>query len=73
MKTRIICMRFPHELIQRLDNLCPSWKHRSRSFVAIQLLDVLTQCADKRTLEDMLTTWDAYGDGYVVRFGKPQK
>ena len=66
-------MRLPEELIQRLDNLSESWRHRSRSFVAIQLLDVLTLCADRKTLEDMLTTWDAYGSGYVVRFGKPQK
>lgn len=73
MKTRIICMRMPEELIKRLDNLCPGWRHRTRSFVAIQLLDVLTQCADRRTLDAMLSTWDAFGSGFVVRFGKPQK
>lgn len=72
MKTRIICMRLPEELIQRLDNLSESYYRNSRSFVAIKLLDVLTQCADRKTLNAMLTTWDAYGSGYVVRFGKPQ-
>lgn len=66
-------MRLPEELIQRLDKLSESYYHRTRSFVTIQLLDVLTQCADRKTLEDMLSTWDAFGSGYVVRFGKPQK
>ena len=73
MKTRIICMRLPEELIQKLDNFSDSWHRRTRTFVAIRLLTVLTECADRGTLEKMLTTWDAYGSGYVVRFGKPQK
>lgn len=66
-------MRIPQEILQRLDNLAKFHSARNRSFVAIQLLDVLTQCADRQTLEKMLTTWDAYGSGYVIRFGIPQK
>ena len=73
MKTKIICMRIPQEIIERLDNLAKFHHARNRSNVTIQLLDVITQCADWETLEKMLTTWDAFGSGYVVRFGIPQK
>lgn len=66
-------MRIPEEILQRLDDLVKQRSYRNRSFVAIKLLDVLTQCADRQTLEKMLTTWDAFGNGYVVRFGIPQK
>lgn len=66
-------MRIPQEILQRLDNLAKHESLRYRSTVTIQLLDVLTQCADRQTLEKMLTTWDAFGSGYVVRFGIPQK
>ena len=73
MKTRIICIRMPEELIQKLDTLSKHGYNFTRSKIAVQLLNVLTDCADYPTLFKMINSWDAYGQGYVVRFGRPQK
>lgn len=72
-KTRIICVRFPESLLQRIDHLKGSSYGSKRSRVIISLLENLTTCADEVTLRRMIHTWDAYSSGYVVNFTKPQK
>lgn len=72
-KTRIICVRFPESLLQRIDHLKSTTYGYTRSEVIISLLNTLTACADEVTLRQMIRTWDAYSSGYVVNFTKPQK
>lgn len=70
-KTRMICVRMDKDLLERIDKLSKINFRHSRSQVILGLLDVVTKCATDWDLRKMLTTWEPYSSGYVVKFGIP--
>ena len=70
-KTRMICVRMDEDLLARIDKLSTHTYRNSRSQVILGLLDVVTKCATDWDMKKMLTTWEPYSSGYVVKFGIP--
>ena len=74
MGNRIITsMRMPIDLQIALDRIAAKAGHASRSFVVCRLLKTLLECAPEETILRMLTTIDAYGDGYDIYFKQREK
>lgn len=72
-KTRVICFRMPESLLARLIQLSRHTYNKSRSQVVLQLLKILTECADDATLYKMIQSYDAFSQGYTVHFVKDKK
>lgn len=71
--TELLCLRMDRTTLAKLDRYATFFGRRNRSKTINHLLKTLLDCAEPGTIDRMLDIWDPYAEGYVVRFGRPQK
>lgn len=67
-KLKLVSMRLPKEIINKIDDYAAKRKYMTRTQVVSNILLNVFECSDKSTLHKMIETWDAYSSGYTVHF-----
>lgn len=67
-KLKLVSMRLPEEIINKIDEYAAKRRYMSRSQVVSNILLNVLECSDEFTLHKIIETWDAYSSGYTVHF-----
>lgn len=67
-KLKLVSMRLPEEIINKIDDYAAKRKYMTRTQVVSNILLNVLECTDELTLHRMIETWDAYSSGYTVHF-----
>lgn len=67
-KLKLVSMRLPEEIINKIDEYAAQRKYMSRTQVVSNILRNVFECSDKLTLHKIIETWDAYSSGYTIHF-----
>lgn len=68
MNSKLISLRVPEQLIGRIELYVGNPKCCNRSFVINKLLETVFDCAEPKTIRDMIVKRYPREKGFVVRF-----
>lgn len=72
-KTKLICVRMPESILERIDKVAKSERYVNRSWVIIKLLKALFECDVEGGLWKLIHSYDPYSDGLEIRVTRKVK
>lgn len=72
-KTKLICVRMPENILERIDKVAKSERYVNRSRVIIKLLKALFECDVEGGLWKLIHSYDPYSDGLEIRVTRKVK
>lgn len=72
-KTKLICVRMPEDILERIDKVAKTERYLNRSWVIIKLLKALFECDVEGGLWKIMHSYDPYSDGLEVRVTRKEK
>ena len=71
--TKLICVRMPESILERIDKVAKSERYVNRSWVIIKLLKALFECDVEGGLWRIIHSYDPYSDGLEIRVTRKVK
>lgn len=72
-KTKLICIRMPESVLERIDKVAKTERYLNRSLIIIKLLKALFECDVSGSIWRIMHSYDPYSDGLEVRITKRDK
>ena len=73
MRTKLISVRLDEDLVAKLSSMCVNRPYYNRSFLINIILRNVLECSDAGTLRQIISSFNAYSDGFTVHFVRDKK
>lgn len=72
-KTKLICVRMPEDILDRIDKVAKTKRYVNRSWIIIKLLKAFFECDVEGGLWKLIHSYDPYSDGLEIRVTRKDK
>lgn len=72
-KTKLICVRMPEGVLEKIDHVAKTERYVNRSWVIIKLLKALFECDVEGSIWRIIHSYDPYSDGLEIRVTRKEK
>lgn len=72
-KNKLICIRMPEGILERIDQVAKTERYLNRSWVINKLLKALFECDVEGGLWRIIHSYDPYSDGLEIRVTRKDK
>lgn len=72
-QTKLISIRLPEELLNKISKLSDRHQYLTRSSVVCNILTNVLKCSNEGDIEKLAFLYDCYGDGYSLHVTSKDK
>lgn len=73
VRSQLICVRVPSDVVAELDKLSRSYNYLNRSRIIVSILEAVVKCCPGDDVWKIINTLDPYGDGLKVSVSEKSK